>query len=119
MLFTIEMICKTFAEIDTFDLFNMAYRESIIITYSRLGQMPQISFDTLALDLKNKRQQRRRTVTSAASRTEEHNVNKSISKTISNYFFKPQKIPQAIEERNHYKTLTAKPFFSKNRKLSE
>ena len=33
MLFTIEMICKTFAEIDTFDLFNMAYRESIIITY--------------------------------------------------------------------------------------
>jgi len=55
MLFTIEMICKTFAEIDTFDLFNMAYRESIIITYSRLGQMPQISFDTLALDLKNKR----------------------------------------------------------------
>jgi hypothetical protein len=40
-----------------------------------------------------------------------------ITKTISSHFLKPDKIPQAFEERRHGKNITSKPFFTKNRRV--
>ncbi len=42
-----------------------------------------------------------------------------INKTISNYFFQPNKIPPAVEDKPYYKSNSSKPFFAKNRKLLE
>jgi hypothetical protein len=42
-----------------------------------------------------------------------------ITKTISNCFFPPEKLPLALEEKQFFRTSTSKPFFAKARKLAD
>jgi hypothetical protein len=45
--------------------------------------------------------------------------NTCITKTISNCFLLPEKIPKALEERQFFKSTATRPFFTKNMKMVE
>lgn len=48
-----------------------------------------------------------------------HISNTCITKTITNCCVLPENIPKAIEERQFFKSLAPRPFFSKHRKITE
>lgn len=79
------------------------------MSYNTIDQQPFLQPNRDALS---------RNVSSVVSRPKTSSMAAaSITKTISNYFFKPEKLPLAIEEKSEFKTIS-NPFFAKNRKLS-
>jgi hypothetical protein len=77
------------------------------------------TIDALPPPSNSRRHTLTRHASSAAARPQTPAVTfAAITKTISNYFFKPEKLPLAFEVKAEPKT-ASKPFFSKNRRLVE
>ena len=79
--------------------------------------MSYVTFDTISQPTLIPKEKITRNTSSMASRPKSSSLAlTNITKTISNYFFKPEKLPQAFEDKVEFKTIS-KPFYTKNRKL--